>query len=229
MGFAEFAIGPAGGRTLNRSRAGDADTDTDLAAALVRLVSAGVLIGHRRIAMGDEHALLQAEAMSFARCAPKVRRRSGGARIVARELLRALGEPSAALPRSASGPPVWPSGIVGSMAHDDEVAVAAVARSGRIRSLGVDIEPADALPRELVAIVATATERARYSAAVLESRILFCVKEAVFKALYPLCGLFLDFHDIEIEFDAGLARVRHGHSARIAFIEAPSVVALAVI
>jgi 4'-phosphopantetheinyl transferase EntD len=115
------------------------------------------------------------------------------------------------------------------MAHDDDVAVAAVVRSGHLRSLGIDVEPADALPRELVPIVATTTERARYGRAVLHSRILFCAKEAVFKALYPLCGLFLDFHDIEINLDAGSARVRDAHSARISFTEAPRVVALAVI
>jgi 4'-phosphopantetheinyl transferase EntD len=214
---------------MDRPKASDADTDTDLAAALARLAPAGVLIGHRRIATGDEHALLQAEATPLATSVLKVRRQSGAARIVARRLLEAFEEPSAALPRSASGAPVWPSGIVGSMAHDDEVAVAAVVRSGRIHSLGIDIEPANALPRELVPIVATAAERVRYSAAVLESRILFCAKEAVFKALHPLCGLFFDFHDIEIDLDAGSARVRDGHGAGISFIEAPRVVALAVI
>jgi 4'-phosphopantetheinyl transferase EntD len=203
--------------------------DADMAAALARLAPAGVLIGHRRVAVGDEHALLQAEATPLARCALKVRRQSGAARIVARRLLEALGEPRSALPRSASGAPVWPPGTVGSIAHDDEVAVATVVRCGRLRSLGIDVEPPEALPRELVRIVATATERARYDAAVLESRILFCAKEAVFKALHPLCGLFLDFHDIEIDLGAGSARVRHGHSASISFTEAPRVVALAVI
>jgi 4'-phosphopantetheinyl transferase EntD len=213
--------------SLNPSYAGAGDAG--MAAALARLAPRGVLTGHRRIAAGDEHALLQAEATSFATSALKIRRQSGTARIVARGLLRALGEPAAALPRSASGAPVWPSGIIGSMAHDDEVAVAAVVRCGCLRSLGIDVEPADALPREMVRIVATVAERARYSAAVLESRILFCVKEAVFKALYPLCGLFLDFDDIEVDLDAGSARVRHGHGARISFIETPRVVALAVI
>ena len=203
--------------------------DVDMAATLARLAPAGVLIGHRRIAAGDEHALLRAEATPFARCALKVRRQSGTARIVARRLLGALGAPVVALPRSASGAPVWPSGIVGSIAHDDEVAVATVARSGCLRSLGIDVEPAEPLPRGLVPIVATATERARYNTAVLESRILFCAKEAVFKALHPLCGLFLDFHDIEIDLDARSARVPHGHRAGISFAEAPRVVALAVI
>jgi 4'-phosphopantetheinyl transferase EntD len=210
---------------MDKPEAGDAD----IATALAALVPAGVLIGHRRIAVGDEHALLQAEATPFATCALKVRRQSGAARIVARRLLGVLGEPDAALPRSASGAPVWPFGIVGSIAHDDEVAVATVVRSGYLRSLGIDVEPADALPRELVPIVATAAERARYGTAVLESRILFCAKEAVFKALYPLCGLFLDFHDIEIDLDAGSARVRAAHSANISFTESPRVVALAVI
>src|SRR5260370_33438600 len=210
---------------MDKDEAGDAD----IATALAALVPAGVLIGHRRIAVGDEHALLQAEATPFATGAVKARRQSGAARIVARRLLGALGEPDAALRRSASGAPVWPFGIVGSIAHDDEVAVATVVRSGYFRSLGIDVEPADALPRELVPIVATAAERDRYGTAVLESRLLFCVKEAGFKAVYPLFGLFLGLHDVVIELYAGSARVRPAPSASISFTESPRLVALAVI
>src|SRR5260370_1966769 len=116
---------------MDKDEAGDAD----IATALAALVPAGVLIGHRRIAVGDEHALLQAEATPFATCALKVRRQSGAARIVARRLLGALGEPDAALPRSASGAPVWPFCIVGSIAPHDQPAAPTVFRPRYFRTL----------------------------------------------------------------------------------------------
>jgi len=201
--------------------------DAAFAAALGTLASSGVLIGCRRIAEGDQDALLPDEAAPLASSVEKVRRQSGAARIVARELLASVGAPGATLARSGSGAPVWPPGIIGSLAHDDEMAVAAVMRAGPFRSLGIDIEPALPLPAEIVRMVTTPAERARYSKSVLESRVLFCIKEAVFKASHPVSGVFLDFQDVEVSLETRSARACTGDVARISFIDAPRVVALA--
>ena len=155
-----------------------------------------MLIGYRFISAGDENALLPEEGPASLSSVVKVRRQSGTGRILARSLLARLGKSAAALPRGVSGAPVWPEGFVGSLAHDDEVAVAAVARSETMRSIGIDVEPRMPLPPELVDVVSTRRERMRYTHPILESRVLFCVKEAVFKALHPILGAFLDFHDI---------------------------------
>src|SRR5262245_26274072 len=101
--------------------------DTSLASAVAALGIPGVMIGHRSISPGDEEALLPAEARAFAASVAKVRRASGAARIVARELLAQLGHHGCAIPKGPSGAPVWPPGIVGSLAHDARCAVAAVA------------------------------------------------------------------------------------------------------
>src|SRR3954463_4766449 len=92
-----------------------------------RLAPRGLLIGHRLISRGDEDALLGEEGASIPSPIIAVRRASGAARIVARELLAQFGYVSVALPKAPSGAPVWPAGIAGSLAHDDEIAVAAVA------------------------------------------------------------------------------------------------------
>ena len=123
----------------------------------------GILIDHRLIANGDEFALLPEEFRAYASSVIKVRRASGAARIVARELFLRLGHAQRALPKSASGMPIWPNGIVGSLAHDSEVAVAAMAMRRDFSSLGVDIEPAKALDPELLDLVTTASERQRIS------------------------------------------------------------------
>jgi 4'-phosphopantetheinyl transferase EntD len=205
------------------------EIDIELAAALSSLARPGMLVGCRRIAVGDESALLPDEVAPLVSSVMKVRRQSGTVRIIARTLLKSLGVSGATLPRSSSGAPAWPEGIIGSLAHDDEMAVAAVMRSGFVRSLGVDVEPAMVLPPELIPLVTTIAERTRYPQSVIESRILFSIKEAVFKAFHPVYGLFLDFQDIEIDLEAGLASVCAGEAARISFISAPRVVSLAVL
>lgn len=203
------------------------DPDDALRVALGALAPPGVLIACRMIAPGDEDALLADELARFRGRATRVRRQSGAARITARKLLASLGLDSAAISQHESGAPVWPSGIVGSLAHDGQVAVAAIARAVELDALGIDVEPAEPLPADIVDIVTTAAERSRYPSAVIESRVLFAVKEAIYKALNPTDGLFLDFHDIEIDLDAGRGRTRQGRDIDIAVITSPRIVAIA--
>src|SRR6476469_10727138 len=110
----------------------------------------GILVDHRLIQDGDELALLPAEVAAFAGSVLKVRRASGAARIVARMLLSRFGREPHAIPKSTAGMPVWPDGIVGSLAHDAKVAVAAMAARPEFHSFGIDIEPAAPLATELL-------------------------------------------------------------------------------
>src|SRR5262249_62240129 len=70
-----------------------------------------------------------------------------------------LGQPEGALPRGSGGAPMWPTGITGSLAHDSSVAVAAVGMCSDIGGIGIDIEPAESLPAELLGLVATPREQ----------------------------------------------------------------------
>jgi 4'-phosphopantetheinyl transferase EntD len=206
-----------------------ATINTELQRALEAMSVPGILVDHRLIAEGDEDALLPAEARPLGRSVPKVRRASGAARIVARSLLSRLGKPPGAIVRSPSGAPVWPEGIVGSLAHDAVVAVAAVARRRDFASLGIDVEPAAALDVELLDVVATPRERERIGRDPLQVRLLFSVKEAVYKAVYPLDGTFLDHHDVEVDFAAGQAVVRSGRRVTFRCSISTSIVSLAFI
>lgn len=203
-------------------------SSTALAPALAALAPPGVRVAHRRIREGDEAALLPVERAGRERAVAAVLRQSGAARMVARELLAAFGAPDAVLPRGEHGP-VWPPGIVGSLAHDREFAVAAVAARHAVRGLGIDIEPAEPLPDGLVTCVTTEAERRRYPLALLQSRLFFVVKEAVYKALNPLDGRFLGFDDVDIDLDAGVARAVSGASARVRFALVPRVIAIAYV
>lgn len=189
----------------------------------------GILVDHRLIADGDELALLPEERPAFAGSVLKVRRASGAARIVARNLLSRLGQPPSAICKSTGGMPVWPKGIVGSLAHDATIAVAAVAARDAFSGVGVDVEPAEPLDPELLDIVATAPELRRMQDDPFGGRLLFSIKEAIYKAVYPLDGTFLDHHDVEVEIPAGVARIWNGRTVRFRYCADPHIVALAFI
>jgi 4'-phosphopantetheinyl transferase EntD len=193
------------------------------------LVAPGVVVGKRLISDGDERALLPEEADAFASSVVKRRRASGAARIVARELLGQLGcSNTTALPKAASGAPIWPDGIVGSLAHDSQFAIAAVGRRHDVAALGIDIEPAESLPFELD-LIATPRELLKISSYRYIGRLLFTAKEAVYKAVHPLDNIFLEHHDVEIDFDARKATVLGRRVLDLRFCISTSLVTMAFI
>jgi 4'-phosphopantetheinyl transferase EntD len=205
----------------------NAAVDEVLAAALDALGLPDILIGHRVIAPDDCHALTAEEVASLPSRLPEAQRASGAARIVARELLARMGIASTPLPKSASGAPVWPAGIVGSLAHDDRIAVAAVARRATMEALGIDVEPAGPLPADLFDVVATARERLVLYRNPGVGRLLFAAKEAVYKAINPVDGVFLEYHDIEVDLAGRRATTRTGRTLCLDMVCTAHVVALA--
>jgi 4'-phosphopantetheinyl transferase EntD len=199
-------------------------------AALAARAHPGLRAGCRTIRAGDEEALSPAEAAPLAGAVESVRRASGAARIVARRLLADLGAPAAGeLPRLVSGAPCWPPGFVGSLAHDEAVAVAAVARSGVFPGLGIDVEPALPLPAELLDLVATPAEQGELAGDLIEARLLFCAKEAVYKATNPIDGVFLEHRDVEVRLGPATASTRTGHALRLFLSRSPRLIALATL
>jgi 4'-phosphopantetheinyl transferase EntD len=189
----------------------------------------GLLLGHRLISPGDEQALLDEERASIASPVIAVRRASGAARIVARQLLAQLGYPRVPLPRGASGAPVWPAGVGGSLAHDDEVAVAAAGMQRDIGAVGIDVEPAMALPPDMLALIATPQELRRIADDPLRGKLLFAAKEAVYKAVYPLDRFFLEFRDIEVDLAGRKAVTRMGRAVALRYCISSRVVVVALV
>ena len=165
---------------------------------------------------GDEAALTPTERLVQGEAVLRVHRASGAARRLARDLLAGLAVTGLIeLPRSTTGAPVWPAGFVGSLAHDDEMAVAVVAPRNLVAGVGIDVEPALPLPAELLPVTATASEQAQLNGDLLAARQLFVMEEAVFKASFPLDGVFLEPHDVEICLHTGMARTHHGRVLRV--------------
>jgi 4'-phosphopantetheinyl transferase EntD len=202
--------------------------DPDLARFRDALAPFGVRVGARRIRPGDEAAFAApGRPRTFANLAR--RRASGAARIVARSLLGEIGgDVHAPLWRCSSGAPAWPGGFLGSLAHDDEFALAAVARAGAIAAVGVDIEPAEPLPDDILAVVASARERRSIDDDRVMARLIFAAKEAVYKAIHPLDGSTLEYDDIEIRLAEGRAVLRDGRSPRLILDVGPSLLVAAL-
>jgi 4'-phosphopantetheinyl transferase EntD len=109
------------------------------------------------------------------------------------------------------------------------MAVAAVAPVGHIRSLGIDVEPAQPLPDDIFALVATPADRMDAADRHLAGRILFAAKEAVYKAAYPLDREVLGYEDITVDLNAGHATTKTGRKVSLAYSVAPRVVVLAFV
>lgn len=119
------------------------------------------------------------------------------ARECARRALARLGHPPAAIARLPLGSPVWPDGIVGSLTHCEGYRAAIVGRAANGRSAGIDGEPHRPLPPGVIDLIAGAAEQrliGRLHGAVPDihwDTLLFCVKEAVYKAWFPLTNTWL--------------------------------------
>lgn len=129
------------------------------------------------------------------------RREFVAGRTVARAALSKLGLHGIPLPVDPHGAPLWPNGVTGSIAHAGEMAIAVVSAHHDALALGVDLEPDIPLPDDAAEWVITPSERPllAHAAPASANRWLFCAKECVHKALNPLNGAWLEFHEINIQ------------------------------
>lgn len=193
----------------------DGTVDLSLQRAIDSLSIPDLLIGYRMISQGDELALLPQEIMSLSFLAIERRRASGAARHVARKLMNLMGFADLPILRGTFGAPIWPAGIVGSMAHDDQIAVAAVGLRRDLDAVGIDIEPVNPLPPDMFEMIATPRERRAIAGNPLAAKLFFVIKEAVYKAVYPLDHEFLDFHDIDVDLASQRATTTTGRTLEL--------------
>jgi 4'-phosphopantetheinyl transferase EntD len=151
--------------------------------------------------------LFPEEETMVARAVDKRRREFATGRDCARRALSALGVPPAPLLPGYRGAPQWPDGIAGSITHCPGYCAAAVAWKTDLLAIGLDAEPSEDLPGGVLELISLPAERARLRdlAAAFPGphwdRLLFCAKEAVYKAWFPLTGRWLGFEDADITVD----------------------------
>jgi 4'-phosphopantetheinyl transferase EntD len=180
--------------------------DGRLEALMAALVPPGITCSEQIGTL--EGSLLDAEAELLSPKTVRKRREEFAAgRTCARAALAMLGFASNPILRGLQGEPLWPEQVIGSITHCSGYCAAAVTSAPQYRSLGIDAETNEALPPGVLDLIAKPEERQWVTNAVDEElcwdRLLFSIKESVYKVWYPLERCWLDFHQAHVEIDAG--------------------------
>lgn len=180
-------------------------------AALVRLIEAQDHPWLAKLAVatadvgGTPAPLWPEEGAAVTRAIPRRRAEFAAGRAAARAALAQLGEPPEAIPAGLDRAPIWPRGVVGSISHAGAVAIAVAARiaDSGIAALGVDVEPDRPLSPDLIGDIADDAEIARLAPLPAPAAALriFSLKEAAYKAQYPLTRQLLGFPDLRLTPD----------------------------
>lgn len=157
--------------------------------------------------------LYAVEEMAVASAVEKRKAEFRAGRTCAREALRLLGCADAPIPMRSDRSPAWPSGFVGSISHTSSLAATVAAPRDLFAGLGVDIEEDSPLELNLRQLIMLPDEREHLpsnfmigSRSVDMAKVVFSIKEAVFKAIFPLTKAPLDFHDVSVAIDLRHAR-----------------------
>jgi 4'-phosphopantetheinyl transferase EntD len=161
---------------------------------------------------GPPDELFPAERELIAKAVPKRQAEFSAVRACARAALARLGRPPVPILPGLRGAPQWPDGIVGSMTHCAGYRAAVVAESRLATGIGVDAEPHEPLPDGVLGLVALAEEQAELTELsarrpdVHWDRLLFTMKESVYKVWFPITLRWLDFHEARVEMDPASGR-----------------------
>jgi 4'-phosphopantetheinyl transferase EntD len=163
-----------------------------------------------------EAELFPEEEAAVGRAVDRRRREFVTARACARRALEQLGLPVQPIPSGNRGAPQWPSGVVGSITHCEGYRACAVGRREDVATVGIDAEPNLPLPDGVLGDIALPEEMSRLRVLAGElpelrwDRLLFSIKESVYKAWFPLTERWLGFEDAAVEIDP-----EGGFSARL--------------
>jgi len=119
----------------------------------------------------------------------------------ARLALSMLGHPPGPIGRGKHREPLWPAGYIGSISHAGSQAAAAVAATDLFLGLGLDMEFADPIEDSLIASICRTEEIDRLDDREdigCRAKLLFSIKESIYKCLWPLIREFVDFTEIEV-------------------------------
>ena len=128
-----------------------------------------------------------------------------GGRLAIRRALKILGQKSPAVIGGPHGEPVLPGGFTGSISHKKDMAIALVARAVN-GTVGVDLEIPSSTPRNVGEKVLR-TEELEWVNSLPQERhwpatlVLFSMKEAIYKALFPHVKRYVGFHEASVKLD----------------------------
>ncbi len=151
-----------------------------------------------------QSVLLPEERAAIMGAAPLRIAEYASVRACARRALGRLGYPAGPIVPGKYREPQWPQGIVGSLTHCEGYRAAAVARKSEVLAIGIDAELNKPLPEGVTEMVTVGAESQMLAhlfeiePTIAWDRLLFSAKESIYKAWFPLSGIWLDFKECEL-------------------------------
>lgn len=161
----------------------------------------------------DPSVLPPEEQALIAKAVPKRKREFAAGRLLARDMLRALGIPDQPLLRTEHGAVPWPEGVQASISHCGPWVGVAMTTDPAISGLGLDIEEAKPLEEKYWHVILTDDDMCHLrtwpeEARQVVAKRIFSAKEAAYKAQYPTSQLFLPFSAMWVAVEPDLQRFR---------------------
>ena len=177
----------------------ESSADVDAPQLLAHLLPRWVAV-EERFGPPSVATCLELEAGLLPRAVKRRRAEFAAGRQCAHAACRRLGRTTNFIGIHADRSPEWPGGIAGSITHCEGFVAAAAVLAAESTWLGIDAEPAAPLPEGVASRIAFGAERAwiDQGAGPVRDRVLFCIKEAVFKAWWPVRRIWLDFEDVAV-------------------------------
>jgi len=134
-------------------------------------------------------------------------------RYCAHEALKNIGASTEFIPIGDKGDPIWPSGTVGSISHDDDVAISIVTKRKNASGIGIDIISTSHTLQNIDASIICSDDELNQLARITEQPLrenptanepinlvllAFSLKEAAVKAISPTLDYYLDLRDINL-------------------------------
>lgn len=175
--------------------------DVHESTVLSQILGPDIVVSHIEMASIDFSSI--PEPFRLENVSSKRQREFYAGRLAAADALRRLGEVNTTVSVGSKRAPIWPDGVVGSIAHDDAMAIAAVAQATQAAGIGIDIEQVDRFSDGLAQRIGMKCElnlwKDRAGSRVTHPGVaLFSLKESLFKCLFPSIREYFDFLDVEI-------------------------------
>ena len=154
--------------------------------------------------VGDHlHGLFAEEFAVIQDSVPRRQREFASGRRAAHEALSLMGAKPSAV-GSAGRKPLWPSGLVGSIAHSRSLVAAVVCEASELAGIGVDVVSRKSVSQKVEQRISLPAEQGSLSAFDHEDRgsVIFCMKEAIYKAVNPVTDEYLGFKDVCVVHDS---------------------------
>jgi 4'-phosphopantetheinyl transferase EntD len=173
-----------------------------------RILPDGVHLHQAPIALIHKEGLFPEECVFIDRAVEKRIAEFATGRYCARQALAQILGTFPSIPVGKMREPIWPAAIVGSITHDGGHCIAVAAERRSVTHIGIDLTENQGLDSDLVRLIRTPGDCINVTSGAVEmdvNRLIFSLKESVYKSLFPEVRKIFDFSDVNVLLDERLS------------------------